>query len=135
HLLQRRQRRRLPHLLDVRARNRCRKSDVSVPGSGSKRTQRKAEFASRLGSASRSLLADDLPSPSGRGRLYRIIVSVRISFPSAKLPFPPSPRGRNTMLGRLLHSNLKKSFLLLLISFVAALILQRALVAQQKPSF
>ena len=39
------------------------------------------------------------------------------------------------MLGRLLHSNLKKSFLFLLISFFAALLLQRALVAQQKPSF
>src|SRR5689334_11704093 len=39
------------------------------------------------------------------------------------------------MLGRLLHPNLKKSFLFLLISFFAALLLQRALVAQQKPSF
>src|SRR2546430_15404192 len=51
------------------------------------------------------------------------------------LPLPPCPRGRCMMIGRFLHSNFRKLSFLFLLCFTTALIAQRTLVAQQKPSF
>src|SRR6266481_6379751 len=60
----------------------------------------------------------------------------RIALPSAKLPFPPSQRGRLTMFGRFFHLRFRKIFFSCLACLLlAAFIAQRTLVAQQKPSF
>src|SRR5215467_5542487 len=50
-------------------------------------------------------------------------------------PFPPSQRGEVQMLGRFLFSHFRKIFCSLLCCLLVAILAQRTIVAQQKPSF
>src|SRR4051812_27238709 len=50
-------------------------------------------------------------------------------------PFPPSQRGEVHMISRFLYSNFRKIFCSLLLCLLVAILAQRTLVAQQKPSF